>query len=191
VGEDNVCFGGFGSSVQSALARGLRLGFVGGTDNHRGRPGSGRSFQSGLDYNDYVTGGITGVLAQELTREAIFEAIWQRRCYATTGVRMLLDFSVNGRVMGQEIKATGEEARAARTIVVKAAGTADIARAVIVRNGQDVHTCEGNGRVLELVWQDDAPLGEVVSKEGWAYYYVRLTQSDGNMAWSSPVWIDS
>lgn len=191
VGEDNVYFGGFGSSVQSALAKGLRLGFVGGTDNHRGRPGSGRSFQSGLDYNEYVTGGITGVLAKELTREAIFEAIWQRRCYATTGVRTLLDFSVNGRVMGQEFSATGEEARAPRTIVVKAAGTADIVRAVIVRNGQDVHTCEGAGQVLEFEWQDDAPLGDVVTDDGWVYYYVRLTQRDGNMAWSSPVWIDS
>ena len=189
IGEDNIYFGGFGSSVQSALAKGLRLGFVGGTDNHRGRPASGRSHQSGLHYDEYVTGGLTCVLGGELTREAVFAAIWERRCYATTGVRALLDFSVNGHVMGQEFTAD-EAARAGRSIAVRAAGTAEILRAVIVRNGEDVHACKGDGRLLEFVWEDAAPLVDVTTDEGGAYYYVRLVQADGNIAWSSPVWID-
>jgi hypothetical protein len=186
VGEDNVYFGGFGSSVQSALSRGLRLGFVGGTDNHRGLPGSGRSHQSGLDFNEYVTGGLTGVIAAELTREAIFEAIWERRCYATTGRQMLLDFSVNEQVMGSEVVATGER----RSIRVKVAGTTDIARAVIVRNGTDVHLVRGDGRLLEFEWSDGAPLAEASTAAGWVYYYVRVVQADGHIAWSSPVWVD-
>jgi len=189
VGADNVYFGGFGSAVQSALAQGLRLGFVGGTDNHRGQPGSGRSHQSGLHYDEYVTGGLTCVLASKLTREAVFAAIRERRCYATTGVRALLDFSVNGHIMGQELRAD-EAGEAVRRIAVRAAGTAEILRAVIVRNGEDVHTCAGDGRLLDFVWDDAAPLAKVTTAEGWVYYYVRLVQADGNIAWSSPVWID-
>lgn len=187
IGEDNVYFGGFGSSVQSALARGMRLGFVGGTDNHRGLPGSGRSHQSGLDFNEYVTGGLTGVIAAELTREAVFEAIWQRRCYATTGSRILLDFSLNNHVMGSEVVATDER----RTMRVKVAGTTDIARAVIVRNGADVHLVPGDGRLLEFEWSDGTPLAEATTAAGWVYYYVRVVQADGHMAWSSPVWVDA
>ena len=188
VGTDNVHFGGLGSSAQDALARGLRLGFVGGTDTHRARPGSSRTNLSGLDADDFLGGGITCILAKELTREAMFEAIRARRCYATNGVRILLDFRLNGHLMGQELKAEGD---APRTIAVRAAGTADIARAVIVRNGQDVYTHPGSGRLLEMEWQDAEPLADVVTPDGWVYYYVRLVQADGHIAWSSPVWVDA
>ena len=83
---------------------------------------------------------------------------------------------------GSEINAEG--AAEPRTIAVRAAGTADIARAVVVRNGKEVHTQPGSGRLLDFEWQDDGPLDRSV------YYYVRLVQADGNMAWSSPVWLD-
>ena len=182
VGRDGVHFGGFGSSVRDALARGLRLGFAGGTDTHRARPASRRTSLSGLDADDFLGGGITCVLARELTREAIFEAIRARRCYAATSVRILLDVRVNGHIMGSEIRAEG--AAEPRTIGVRAAGTADIARAVVIRNGAEVHTQPGSGRLLDFEWRDDEPL------EGSVYYYVRLVQADGNMAWSSPVWLD-
>jgi len=43
---------------------------------------------------------------------------------------------------------------------------------------------------LEFVWEDRAPLADVTTNDGWVYYYVRLVQADGNIAWSSPVWID-
>ncbi|MBT3378449.1 MAG: hypothetical protein HN742_01825 [Lentisphaerae bacterium] len=185
IGREGVVFGGFGSSIQSALAKGLRLGFVGGTDNHRARPGSKRSNQSGLDANEFVNGGLTCVLAKELTREAVFQAIWDRRCYATTSVRTLLDMRVNDAVMGSEIRADGP-----RTVRVRAVGTADIARVVVVRNGVDIYTKQGDGRVLEFEWQDATPLGDVAAPDGSAYYYVRLVLSDGNLAWASPVWVD-
>jgi len=182
-GRDGVHFGGFGSSVQDALARGLRLGFVGGTDTHRARPGSRRTNLSGLDADDFPGGGLTCILAPELTREAVFEALRARRCYATTSARILLDVRLNGHLMGSEIRA--ESAGAPRTIAVRAAGTADIARALLIRDGQDVFTQPGSGRLLEFEWSDQEPL------EGSAHYYVRLVQADGNMAWSSPIWLEA
>jgi len=192
VGEDGVSFGGFGSSIQDALARGLRLGFVGGTDNHRGRPGSRRSHQSGLDIDDFVAGGITCVLAKELTREAIWDAIWQRRCYATTAVKMLLDFRVNDLMMGQEVElgADNAETFATRRVHVKAAGTRRIKHVAIVRNNVDVCVREVGEMFCEFEWTDDEPLDQIIDpRHRSAYYYVCVVQEDGNLGWASPVWL--
>jgi len=58
----------------------------------------------------------------------------------------------------------------------------------IVRNGDVVHTRCSEPRKADdkivLEWEDKTPL------EGPTFYYVRLTQADGEMAWSSPVWVD-
>jgi len=192
VGEDGVSFGGFGSSIQDALGRGLRLGFVGGTDNHRGRPGSHRSHQSGLDIDDFVAGGITCVLAKELTREAILDAIWKRRCYATTAVKMLLDLRVNDLVMGQEAEVgpANSDAFAARRIRVKAAGTRRIKHVAVVRNNVDVYVHPVGEMFCELEWIDDEDLAGLFDPSHRSvYYYVRVVQEDGNMGWASPVWL--
>ena len=55
----------------------------------------------------------------------------------------------------------------------------------VVRNGEEVHTQPGSGRLLDFAWRDEQPL------EGSACYYVRLVQADGHMAWPSPVWVDT
>ena len=48
-------------------------------------------------------GALTGVWAEALTREALFEALWARRCFATNGARVMLDVRVNGMPMGSEV----------------------------------------------------------------------------------------
>ena len=187
-----VSFGGFGSSIRDILARGYRLGFVGGTDNHRARPGSTLSNQSGLDSADFVGGGITGVLCKELTRSAVWDALFARRCYATTSVRMLLDVDLNGHTMGEDIAISGEnrDAFATRTLRVRAAGTTLLDRIVIVRNGEEVHTESVNGLTAEVTWQDDAPLADVNDADiGGVYYYAKVYQADRNVGWASPIWL--
>jgi hypothetical protein len=80
------------STVYEALKRKLRFGFVGSTDHHAGYPGS---------YGD----GRLAVLADGLTREAIWEAILARRTYAVTGDKIACRFTINGRPMGSELAA--------------------------------------------------------------------------------------
>ena len=82
-----------GGSFQDALARGIRIGVIGSNDGTRlpGRWNEGRA----------------AVWATDCTREAIFDAIAERKTYAVTGDRILLDFNVAGIPMGGEGKGAG------------------------------------------------------------------------------------
>ncbi|REJ95355.1 MAG: DUF3604 domain-containing protein [Planctomycetota bacterium] len=83
-----------------ALQRGCRVGLTAGTDGVMGRPGA---CHPGRRLIRNLRNGLTAVYATELTREAIWQALQHRRCYATTGERIRLRFEVNGSPMGSEI----------------------------------------------------------------------------------------
>jgi len=131
------------------------------------------------------------VCARELTRGAIFEALWNRHCYGTTGDRIILDFSINGHPMGAEIRSN--EPLRTRRISVRVSGTADIERIDVVRNGLDTYTHVGESVEEEFNWVDAEEFDTVclVPKDGepFIYYYIRVTQANDEMAWSSPIWI--
>ena len=80
-----------GGTVQDALKRGIRLGFIASSDGHNAYPGT------------YLM-GLTGVYAHQLTRESIWEALWKRRIYAVTGDRIKINFQVNNFFIGEEGK---------------------------------------------------------------------------------------
>ena len=170
-----------GQHVVDALARGHRYGFIGGGDIHDGRPGDELHHLRSVPqhYDTLWRQGIMGVWAPELTREAVFDALWNRRCFATTNVRTLLRVSVAGQPMGIQLSHAGPV-----PVCVHAASEVPIARADLVRNGRDIESIEPQTCILD--WETTArPTGET------ANYYVRLTRADGNMAWSSPVWVSA
>jgi hypothetical protein len=95
--------------------------------------------------------------------------------------------------MGEEFsRAPGPAAVAARAV-----GTAPIARLEIVSEGKVVHVQHGGGRVAAL--ECDLPVdtgtgspdndGGGMSAGQTRYFYLRVTQTDGQTAWSSPVWV--
>jgi hypothetical protein len=171
-------------SVQYALSRGHRLGFIGGTDTHFGQPGHG---SHGVSEGS----GLAAVYAGELTRESIFDALRDRHCYATTGDRILLDFEVNDVRMGKEVELPSDKSR---KIVVKAEGTAPIEKVEIIRNNEVVYAYTERQLSAEFQWEDNEPLAQIALSPSYAgdmpfvFYYCRLTQENGQMAWSSPIW---
>jgi len=177
--EPGVILPDCGSSVRAALARGYRFGFIGGTDNHRGQPASCLDSMGGIDYRAHPIGGLAAVIAPELTRESLFQAMYQRRTFATSGTRMLIDMRVNGAWMGEEVQADGEV-----SISVRAVGTRALTRVDLIKSGGILHTwsCDGIEHQAEVT---DA-VGEPKSTD---YYYVRAIQQDGHMAWASPCWV--
>jgi len=168
-----------GHHVQDALARGYRFGIVAGTESHDGRPGN-PLFHGPHRCGESVCyrGGIQATYAPALERDALFDAFRARRCYGTTGARIGLAFSLNGRPMGAELPAAVE-----REIRVSVAGTGALARIDVVRNNRDAYSERPEATHRELAWRD------VRSAEQRDCYYVRVTQRDGNMAWSSPIWV--
>ena len=116
--------------VLSALKRGLRLGIVAGSDSHQGLPGStfwapprGISinrdveFLLGLSGEEFLAwlaagntfdhrqnmygGGVFGAWADELKRENIWDAMYGRRVFGTTGIRPTIRFAVVDESTGQ------------------------------------------------------------------------------------------
>ena len=153
-------------SVRAFLSTGRTTGFVGGSDTHEGKPAAR-----------------TAVLAEALTREALFAALRSRRNYAVTHARIVLDFRINGHRMGEEI-VTQEKPQ----IAVSVTGTAPIAELAIIRDGSVLHRLAPGVPQIQFTYRDD-------SFRQSSYYYLRVIQSDadeeGNpsQAWSSPIWV--
>jgi hypothetical protein len=91
-------WGRFEWFAHDALHRGMRVAFIGGSDDHSGRPG----WSAPTLAHSGVRGGLTAYLATELTRDGIWDALRSRRCYGTSGPRIVLDVTVNGHEIGSE-----------------------------------------------------------------------------------------
>ncbi|MCD6360501.1 MAG: CehA/McbA family metallohydrolase [Armatimonadetes bacterium] len=172
-------------SAQVALARGHRVGFIGGTDTHLGQPGSGTHW--GVEGRGYAA-----VYAPELTRRAIFDALYSRYCYATTGARIILGFTVGEHRMGEDIAT--DTASPERIFTCRVRGTHDLSAVEIVRNGDVVQRWEPEGQALDASWEDTTPLDDIAFAPTYdydmpfVYYYLRVLQRDRHRAWSSPIW---
>jgi len=170
-----------GNLAAEVLKRGLRLGFVGGSDDHTGKPGSALK-----GVNACPVAGFAGIRASTLSRDTIFNSIQNRAVYATSGARILLSFSINGHNMGEEMR-IGNNVR--RAITVEAHGEAPIKEVDVIRENpyDPLKAWKWDAPVYDpgtLQWTDDAPL----TASTW--YYVRVIQSDNHLAWSSPIWVD-
>jgi hypothetical protein len=170
-------------SVRYALSLGHRLGFVGGGDSHTGY--AGRSLPDADRYRfARYRAGYTGVWAPELTREAIFQALRDRRCYATTGERIIGECEVDGHPMGAG--APLGDHREAHGVRYRFVGTERLRRVEIIRDGEVVHSVEPYVDEIEDEWRDTSDDARQAR-----YYYVKATQVDGSVAWLSPVWVGS
>ncbi|MBK8019914.1 MAG: Tat pathway signal sequence [Chloroflexi bacterium] len=109
------------STAQHGWARGLVFGLVGSTDHHNAFPGS------------YGYGRL-GIWAPALTRDALWQAIQQRRTYVLTGDRIELAFGINDQIMGDLGPAAQE-----RWIDVGVRGGGSIDYVEVLHNNQIIH----------------------------------------------------
>lgn len=97
------CWGVFEWMLWDAFEMGYTVGVMCNSDGHKGRPGA-----EGPGAGEFgINGGLTCVLAEELSRDALFAALKARRCYGTSGPRIALDFAIDGQPMGSVINAGG------------------------------------------------------------------------------------
>ncbi len=166
-----------GGTAIDALNAGFRLGFVGGSGTHFAMPGSDIWENDWGGAVKYEKSGLTALYANELTRDAVFDALKNRRCYATNCERIQLLFTINDSPMGAVLTAPDK-----LRIHVRASGTREIKRAEVFKNGEITHHKIGGREELDMYFDENPP-----DKPAW--YYVRVTQCGEGIAWSSPIWV--
>ena len=172
-------------SAMYALGLGYTTGVVAAGDSHVGYPG--RSLMHADPYMcQNWKAGLAAVYAPELTRETIWDALYSRYCYGTTGARIVLRFHLNGTRMGSILGYASDDSRLCRRdLQVVVCGTDYIRRVdVIKNNGLFFRMCP-EGDYAEFTITDC--LDSLPLTRDW--YYVRVFQADGNAAWSSPIWV--
>jgi hypothetical protein len=166
-------WGRFEWLIEDALRSGYKVGFVANSDGHKGRPGA--SHPGASTFGAY--GGLTCVLSESLTRDAVFEAIRKRRCYATTAAqRIHVELAVNGLPMGAEGRISGPV-----RIVGRVVGTGPLERIDVFRGLEIIATIspyerasfEGSRR-YRVAWAGSRVRGRD-----------RLTRWDGSLELSS------
>jgi hypothetical protein len=179
-------------SVKNALLNNCRFGFVAGGLDDRG------CYTPFFDTDqEQYTSGLTAIITGEHTRDSLFKALYERSCYATTGERMIVDFSIAGTPMGAEVSTVDKPGLGVnRHISGVAAGTEKLDVVEILRNGEVIKTFEPDEYEYEFIFDDMDALDDVSltsPKKGevpFIFYYIRVVQEDGHTAWSSPIWID-
>jgi hypothetical protein len=170
-------FGTFGTN--SGLEKGHKIGFVGGADSHHGRPGQTNCPSK---YNILPRReGLAAVYAKNLLRKDIYTGLKTRSCYATSGERILVEFSINGVQMGNELQLKGKQTKLAISGTV--AGTTTIRKIELIKNGKITESRQGMNQIERLYVE------EIKQGKQTDYYYMRVVQADGEIAWGSPIWV--
>ncbi len=125
------------------------------------------------------------IVAEEHTRESMFSAMKQRHAYAATD-NIILDFQIetdNGKryIMGDIIDTNPQSSP---RLIIKALGADRIKQLVIVKNQEIIYTRHPNADSVTLRYTDNE------FEPGKNYYYVRVLQNNGMVAWSSPIWLE-
>ena len=169
-GEGQIGAGGYYPSYEQyimALDKGWHVAPTNNQDNHKGRWGNAN------DARDVV-------LTDDFTENGIYEAIRNRRMYATEDKNLELDYTVNGNMMGSIIDVP--EKLSFEVSFNDPDRTDSIAKVELVAN---------SGKVA-YTWDNAADLAKgsvsVTLDPEYTYYFVRVTEGDGDLAVTAPVW---
>lgn len=154
--------------MQGGLAAGRKFAVIGSSDNHDTKPGRSA-------WGRYK-GGLAAIWASDLTRNSVFDALWNYSTYGTSADRIYVDFNINSEPMGSTITVNGSN-----LIEFYVIAKTDIAQATLVRNGVDIKSWSTENGVIDVSHIDSTP-GQ--------YYYLRVSQDNGEQAWSTPVWTE-
>lgn len=146
--------------VWNAFAKGYKLGFQASSDH----------------VSTHMSYGVC--LTDNPTRQGIIDAFKKRHSYAATD-NIILEVRSGPQLMGDIFTSAKQP-----TLEIAIQGTAPVSKVHVLRNMKYVYTEEPKEKDVKLRYTDmDAKAGET------NFYYVRVEQTDGNLAWASPMWI--
>jgi hypothetical protein len=120
----------------------------------------------------------TLVYTADPTRQGVLNAIRQRHTYGATD-NIIMDVHMGEHFMGDEFALA-----AAAPIRVKARGTRSVAKVDIIKDNNVVYSTAPKKQSVDFEFVDKGPV------TGRHFYYVRLMQEDGMIAWTSPFFIN-
>ena len=171
-GEGQVGAGGYYPSYEyytMALDKGWHVAPTNNQDNHKGKWGNAN------DARDVV-------LTDDFTEEGIYAAIRALRMYSTEDKNLEIGYTVNGLQLGSSITEVPEKLDLNVTVFDPDTSDSISKVEVIVNSGKVAHT-----------WSDPADLADgeltVTLDPTYSYYYIRVTEGDGDLAVTAPVWV--
>lgn len=171
-GEGAIGAGGYYPSYEyytMALDKGWHVAPTNNQDNHKGKWGNAN------DARDVV-------LTDDFSEQGLYDAIRNMRMYATEDKNLEIYYDINGNLLGSSMTEVPEKLNV--NIHLSDPDSSDSIRKVelIVNSGKIAYT-----------WDDASVLssGDLSCEldPTYSYYYVRVTQSDGDLAVTAPVWV--
>lgn len=171
-GEGQVGAGGYYPSYEQyimALDKGWHVAPTNNQDNHKGSWGNANDARN-------------VIYADSLTEEGLFDAIRDRRLYATEDKNLEISYTLDGHMMGSQLgtEDVGENVDIAVTVYDPDYNDAISKVEVVVNSGRVAYT-----------WDSIPASGELscTIPAAYSYYFIRVTQMDGNLAVTAPVWV--
>jgi len=171
-GEGQIGAGGYFPSYEyytMALDKGWHVAPTNNQDNHKGKWGNAN------DARDVV-------LTDNFTEEGIYQAIRDMRMYSTEDKNLEVYYTVNGYQLGSSITEVPEKLNINVSVNDPDASDSISKVEVIVNSGKVAYT-----------WNTPSELasGELSCEldPSYSYYYIRITEGDGDLAVTAPVWV--
>lgn len=169
-GEGAIGSGGYFPSYNyytMALDKGWHVAPTNNQDNHKGKWGNAN------DARDVI-------ITDDFTEQGIYDALKERKVYATEDKNLEITYTVNDELMGSIIKEVPESLNL--NVTLNDADDAIQKAEVIANSGRVVYTWDVNAQSKEL---------STTLKPDYSYYYIRVTEKDGDLAVTAPVWVGS
>ncbi|MGJ9420078.1 CehA/McbA family metallohydrolase [Massilia sp. CMS3.1] len=158
----------FEAACNQVLEAGFHVAFSTNQDNHCANWGTAYTNRTGV----LVPNGVP------LSQASFVDALKARRVFATMDKGSQLVLTANGRMMGERFTNTGP-----LTLLANFASTAGKAVAsVAIMKG-----VPGRGGMVTQL--SDTATTSFTPALGAHFYYAKVTQADGNILWSAPVWV--
>ncbi len=167
-GEGAIGSGGYFPSYNyytMALDKGWHVAPTNNQDNHKGKWGNAN------DARDVI-------LTDDFTEQGIYDALKDRRVYASEDKNLEITYTLNNEVMGSCIS----DVPATLNLAVSLSDADDeIQKAEVIANsGRIVYSWDVNAQSKDL---------SVTLTPSYSYYYIRVTEKDGDLAVTAPVWV--
>lgn len=188
-----------------ALRAGAHFGVMASSDDHATLPGAIHHYRvqpyARPHLDSFAHKGLTAIRARSLTREDLFEAMRNRRTYATTHAHSLIDFHLADAGMGERVP-LDNSLRRKRTLQLRMTlDQASLAEVTLMRNGQplDTRTLKAPNLgtdIISTTFEDTAAFDTTALRqtryrdEPFVVYHARIRTATGDHQWTSPIWVD-